>query len=153
MYSFDIFIINVKIISLKKIGGEVKILNKVILIGRLGQDPSLRYTQNGTAVVNFDLAVERPFTNQEGENDVDFIKIVAWKKQAESCAKHLEKGRLVAVEGRLQIRRYEDKNGNNRKVSEIIARNVKFLDWGNSSSDDDSPTGDQYAEDDIDVPF
>ena len=73
-------------------------LNKAILIGRLTADPELRYTQSGTAVANFRLAVDRPFTNQAGEREADFIPIVVWDKQAETCANYLSKGRLVAVE-------------------------------------------------------
>lgn len=103
-------------------------LNKVILIGRLVADPQLRYTQSGIAVTNFTLAVDRPFTSQNGEKEVDFIDVVAWRKQAEVCANHLHKGRLVAVEGRLQIRSYDDQNGVRRKAAEIVADNVRFLD-------------------------
>lgn len=127
-------------------------LNKIILIGRLTDDPELRYTPNGVAVANFSLAVERPYTNQEGERDVDFIDIVVWRKQAENCANHLGKGRLVAVEGRLQIRSYENNEGQRRRVSEVVANNVRFLDW---PSDDRSQQGqaDNLEEDDIDVPF
>ncbi|MCK4259406.1 MAG: single-stranded DNA-binding protein [Halanaerobiales bacterium] len=80
-------------------------LNRIILIGRLTRDPELRYTTNGTAVASFALAVERPFVNQQsGQRDADFIDVVVWRKMAETCANHLGKGRLVAVEGRLQIR-------------------------------------------------
>ncbi|SDC85219.1 single stranded DNA-binding protein (ssb), partial [Candidatus Frackibacter sp. WG11] len=71
-------------------------MNKVILIGRLGQDPELRYTPNGVAVCNFSIAVQRPFTNQQGERDVDWVDIVVWRKQAENCANYLAKGRQVA---------------------------------------------------------
>ena len=104
-------------------------LNKVILIGRLTADPNLRYTQSGNAVANFTLAVDRPFTNQGGEKEVDFIDIVTWRKLAETVAANLEKGRMVAVEGRLQIRSYEDQNGVRRKAAEIVADQVKFLDY------------------------
>ena len=82
-------------------------LNTVILIGRLVRDPELRYTTSGAAVANFTLAVDRPFTNQQGQREADFIDIVTWRKLAETCGNHLGKGRLVAVEGRLQIRSYE----------------------------------------------
>ncbi len=105
-------------------------LNKIILIGRLVADPNLRYTQSGIAVTNFTLAVNRQF----GDNEADFIDIVTWRKLAETCAYHLNKGRLVAVEGRLQIRSYEDQNGVRRKASEIVADNVRFLDRANNSS-------------------
>jgi single-strand DNA-binding protein len=132
-------------------------MNKVILIGRLGQDPELRYTPNGVAVCNFSLAVERSFTNQEGEREVDWIDIVVWRKQAENCANHLGKGRLVAVEGRLQIRSYETNEGQKRRVSEVVANNVRFLDWPddnkkrNNNNNNSSNNG--AGEDDIDVPF
>lgn len=118
-------------------------LNKVILIGRLVADPQLRYTQSGIAVTSFTLAVDRPFTNQDGEREADFIDIVTWRKQAEVCANHLNKGRLVAVEGRLQIRSYDDQNGIRRKAAEIVADQVRFLDRqqnrdGESRSEDQS---------------
>ncbi|WP_026036894.1 single-stranded DNA-binding protein, partial [Limnohabitans sp. Rim47] len=113
-------------------------LNRVILIGRLTRDPELRYTTSGIAVATFALAVERPFTNQSGERDVDFIDIVIWRKLAETCANHLGKGRLVAVEGRLQTRSYDDSNGIRRKAVEVVADSVRFLDWPkNTSSSND----------------
>lgn len=122
-------------------------MNQVILIGRLVRDPELRYSQNGIAVTTFTLAVDRPFISQDG-GKVDFIDIVTWRKLAETVANHLTKGRLVAVEGRLQIRSYDDKNGIRRKVSEIVADQVKFLDYA------DNNTGDGNSESDYsDVPF
>jgi len=105
-------------------------MNHIALIGRLTRDPELRYTPNGTAVANFDLAVDRPTTNQQGEREADFIRIIAWQKQAEVCANYLKKGRLVAVEGRLQIRSYETQDGQKRRVAEVIASHVQFLDRG-----------------------
>lgn len=113
-------------------------LNKVILIGRLVADPQLRYTQSGIAVTNFTLAVDRPFVGQGGEREADFIDIVTWRKLAETCANHLNKGRLVAVEGRLQIRSYDDQNGIRRKAAEIVADNVRFLDRAQGSGFDGS---------------
>lgn len=104
-------------------------LNKVILIGRLTKDPELRYTPNGVAVATFTIAVDRGFTNQQGQKEVDFIRIVVWKKMAEIVANNLGKGRLVAIEGRLQIRNYDTPDGQKRQVSEVVASNVKFLDW------------------------
>jgi len=103
-------------------------MNKVILIGRLVADPNLRYTQSGHAVTNFTVAVDRQFSSRGGEKETDFIDVVTWRKLAEVCANHLTKGRLVAVEGRLQIRSYEDKEGIRRKVAEIVADQVQFLD-------------------------
>jgi len=103
-------------------------LNRIILIGRLTQDPELRYTQSGTAVASFSLAVERPRPNQAGEREADFINIVVWQKLGELCAQYLRKGRLAAVEGRLQIRQYDNREGQKVRVAEVIADNVRFLD-------------------------
>lgn len=103
-------------------------LNRVVLIGRLVADPQLRYTQNGTAVANFRIAVDRPFTNQQGERETDFIDIVVWRRLAETCANNLNKGRLVGVDGRLQVREYEYE-GQRRRQAEVVADNVAFLDW------------------------
>lgn len=104
-------------------------MNKVILIGRLTRDPELRYLTSGAAVATFTIAVDRPFTNQQGERETDFIKIVTWRKLAESCANNLNKGRLVGVSGRLQIRSYEGEDGQRRWVTEVVADEVQFLDW------------------------
>ncbi|MGB4378618.1 MAG: single-stranded DNA-binding protein [Limnochordia bacterium] len=106
-------------------------LNRVILIGRLVADPQLRYTQSGVAVTSFTIAVDRSFTSQNGERETDFIDIVTWRKLAETCANYLNKGRLVAVEGRLQIRSYDDRDGIRRKAAEVVADQVQFLDWPN----------------------
>jgi len=131
-------------------------LNRIILIGRLVREPELRYTPNGIAVSRFTLAVDRPFTNDQGENEADFIDIICWRKLAETVAEHLDKGRLVAVEGRLQIRRYEDKEGKKRRASEVVASQVKFLDYPkkeqNDSDEDWSDLGTEVPVDD-DVPF
>ena len=102
-------------------------LNRVILIGNLTQDPELRYTPDGTPVASFTLAVNRPYINQSGERETDFIPVVVWRKQAERCSDYLTKGSQVAVDGRLQIRSYEDRDGVRRKVSEVIAWRVEFL--------------------------
>jgi single-strand DNA-binding protein len=104
------------------------LLNRVILIGRLTRDPEMRYTTTGIGVCQFSLAVNRPFTNRAGEREVDFIDIVTWRQLAETCANYLGKGRLVAVEGRLQIRSYETQEGQKRRVAEVVADNVRFLD-------------------------
>lgn len=121
-------------------------LNRIILIGRLTADPQLRYTKNGNAVTNFTLAVNKSFVGQDGERGADFIDVVVWRKLAEACANHLAKGRLAAVEGRLEIRSYEDKQGVRRKAAEVVADNVRFLEWGKeqtSSSDTDELDFDQ----------
>jgi len=103
-------------------------LNKIILIGRLTRDVETRQTQNQKKVGRFTLAVDRPYTNEKGERDTDFIPIVTWGKLAEICANSIGKGRLVAVEGRLQIRNYTDKHGNKRIWPEVVANTVEFLD-------------------------
>lgn len=103
-------------------------LNHVILIGRLVQDPELRYTPSGVPVGSFTLAVDRTFANQQGERATDFIDIVVWRQLAETCANHLSKGRLVAVDGRLQIRQFETQDGQKRRVAEVVANDVRFLD-------------------------
>ncbi len=132
-------------------------LNRVILIGRLTHDPELRYTSSGIAVANFSLAVERPFTNQQGEREVDFIRIITWRKLAEVCAQNLGKGRLVAVDGRLQVRSYEDQNGVKRQVAEVVADTVRFLDWPKDKGGSESRTdgfdnyGDPFAGSGIDL--
>ena len=105
-------------------------MNHIVIIGRLTRDPELRYTPNGVAVANFTVAVDRPFNNVKGERETDFILVVVWQKLAENCANHLRKGRLVAVEGRLQIRSYDTQDGQKRRVAEVIANNVQFLDRG-----------------------
>lgn len=102
-------------------------LNRVILIGRLTRDPELRYTPSGTAVTQFTLAVDRPYTNQQGEREADFINIVTWRRLAETCANYLSKGRLTAVEGRIQVRHYENNEGRRVYVTEVVADNVRFL--------------------------
>jgi single-strand DNA-binding protein len=105
-------------------------VNKVILIGRLGRDPELRYTQGGQAVANFTLATNERFANKSGEQQerTEWHRIVAWGKTGELCAQYLSKGRSVYIEGRLQTRDWEDKEGQKRSTTEIVAQNVTFLD-------------------------
>lgn len=102
-------------------------LNRIVLIGRLTRDPEVKTTPNGVAVTTFTLAVDRAFKSQSGEKEADFISVVVWRGQAESCGRYLSKGKLCAVDGRLQIRSYEDKEGNKRTASEVVAENVRFL--------------------------
>lgn len=132
-------------------------LNRVILIGRLAVDPELRYTQSGVAVTNFRIAVDRPFTNQQGEREADFFPIVTWRKLAEVCAHNLSKGRLVAVEGRLQSRSYQAQDGSTRWITEVVADNVRFLDWpkdGPSEGGGLGPSMDPFHDmPEDDVPF
>ncbi len=108
-------------------------LNRIVLIGRLTQDPELRYTSTGTAVASFSLAVDRNRTNPSGERETDFINIVVWQKQAENCAQYLHKGRMAAVDGRLQIRTYENREGQKVRIAEVVAETVRFLDRGDAS--------------------
>jgi single-strand DNA-binding protein len=130
------------------------VLNRIILIGRLTRDPELRYVPSGQPVAQFSLAVDRPFTNQAGERDTDFIDIVAWRKLAEQVSQHLTKGRLVAVEGRLQIRSYETQDGQKRRVAEVVADGVRFLDRKTAPAAAGAAQTDEFADDgDQDVPF
>jgi len=103
-------------------------LNKCILIGRLTRAPELRYTNEGTPVCNFNLAVERDFANRDGDKETDFIDVVAWRKTGENVAEYLTKGKMVAVTGRLQINKNEGDNGKTYINPEVVAREVKFLD-------------------------
>lgn len=102
-------------------------MNKVILIGRLTRDPELRYTGSNTPVATFSLAVNRPFTNQSGEREADFINCVVWRKLAETVKNYLSQGSQVAVEGRIQTRNYDDQNGQKRYVTEVIVENIDFV--------------------------
>lgn len=113
-------------------------LNKIILMGRLTRDPELRRTQTGTAVASFSLAVDRDYKAKGAEKETDFIDIVAWRNTAEFVSKYFAKGRMAVVEGRLQVRTYTDKEGNNRRVAEVVADNIYFggskKDGGNTGS-------------------
>lgn len=109
-------------------------LNRIVIIGRLTRDPEMRQTPSGTAVCTFTLAVDRSFKSANGERETDFIPVVAWRQLGENCAQYLAKGKLAAVDGRLQIRSYKDKDGNNRIAAEVVADNVRFL----SPKSDDS---------------
>ena len=103
-------------------------LNKIFIMGRLTRDPELRRTQSGTAVTSFSLAVDRDYKSQSGEKETDFIDVVAWRSTAEFVSKYFTKGRMAVVEGRLQIRDWKDKEGNNRRSAEVVADNVYFGD-------------------------
>jgi single stranded DNA-binding protein (ssb) len=100
-------------------------MNKVILVGRLAQDPEVRYTQSGKAVASFTIAVNR--FSGGGQKEADFIPIVAWEKLAETCGNNLTKGQRVLAEGRLQIRSYETSDGQKRRVAEVVAQTIEFL--------------------------
>lgn len=123
-------------------------LNRIVLIGRLTRDPELRYTPTGVAVCNFRIAVNRPFRNQNGEYDADFFNIVCWRKLAEIVAQNITKGRLVAVDGRLQMRFYETSSGDKRTAYEVVADTVRFLESKNQQEYED--TEDEY---DDNLPF
>lgn len=103
-------------------------MNKAILIGRLTKDPELRTTPTGRNVCQFSVAVSRNFTNANGEREADFINCVVWDKQAENLVKYQKKGNQIAVEGRIQTRNYDDKDGKKVYVTEILASNISFLD-------------------------
>ena len=119
-------------------------MNKVFLVGRLTRDPELRYTSSNRAVCQFTVAIDRPFTNQaSGQREADFINVVAWDKTGENVGKYMTKGRLVAVEGRIQTRNYDNNEGKKVYVTEVVANNVQFLEsrnaTNNSSSFDSMP--------------
>ena len=128
-------------------------LNRVVLIGRLTKDPDLRYTTSGVPVTRFTLAVNRNYKNQAGEYDTDFIPITVWRGAAESCAKYLAKGRLVAVSGRIQTGSY-NKDGQRHYTTEVVADEVRFLERGNKQEQgqDDIPGFVPY-ENDEELPF
>ena len=147
-------------------------MNKIMLIGRLTKDPELRYTQSGTAVANFTLAVNRRFTNQNGEREADFINCQAWQKTAEFVANYFKKGQQMALEGRLQVRAYDDQSGQKHWVTEVVAEQVEFCgskgdsnSGGNSNissgtaggSGDNAPyqlgLGEEIVFDDNELPF
>lgn len=130
-------------------------LNRVVLVGRLTRDPELRYSPSGVAITNFTLAVDRKFKNAHGERETDFIPCVVFKQLAEHCANYLAKGKLASVDGRLQVRTYNDKDGQKRWVTEVVAEDVHFLspkDGGSSSSSRTSQYGHEVNLDD-DIPF
>jgi len=109
-------------------------MNKAILIGRLTKDPELRSTPTGRNVCQFSVAVNRTYTNASGEREADFINCVVWDKQAENLAKYQKKGNQIAVEGRIQTRNYDDKDGKRVYVTEVLATNISFLDAKGSSN-------------------
>lgn len=104
-------------------------LNRVVLIGRLCANPELKFLPNGNPVCSFTIAVDRNFKGQDGQKQTDFIRIKAWRKLAEIVAQNLQKGRLVSVDGRLEVRNYEAQDGSKRTATEVIADDVGFLDF------------------------
>lgn len=129
----------------------MSVQNNIHLIGRLVRDPEMRMTPVGNAVTNFTLAVDRDYVNEQGQKETDFIDIVVWRKRAEVCAQYLVKGSLVAIEGRLQIRTYENQEGQKRKVAEVVAESVKFLDKRKQTEGQTSKPSDDL--DGLDIPI
>lgn len=136
-------------------------MNKVVLIGRLTKDPELRFAPGtGTAVATFNLAVDRRVPGKDGKREADFIPIVVWGKQAESTANYMTKGKLMGVAGRIQTRSYDAKDGRKRYVTEVMAEEVQFLEWGNTGEQgqNNKPQGNQYedltpVDEDEEIPF
>ena len=117
-------------------------MNKVMLVGRLTAKPELRYTGSNTAFLRFTVAINRPFVNSEGKREADFINVVAWRKQAETIAKFFDKGNLIAIEGRIQVGSYDDKDGNKRYTTDVLLENFEFVEGRKdsvSSVDTSSP--------------
>lgn len=130
-------------------------LNKIFIMGRLTRDPELRRTQGGNAVTSFALAVDRDFKSADGTKETDFIDVVAWRNTAEFAAKYFTKGRMAVVEGRLQMRDWTDKEGNKRRIAEVVAGNIYF---GDSKREDapagnSAPTFEEIEDDGGDLPF
>jgi single-strand DNA-binding protein len=131
-------------------------LNRVILIGRLTRDPEMRFTPNGVPVTSFTLAVDRQYASKQGgERGTDFIDIVAWRQLGELCANYLSKGRLAAVEGRLEIQSFEGQDGQKRRVARVIAQNVQFLSPKDGRGGDSGPRAVENDDDYLgeEIPF
>ena len=126
-------------------------MNKAIIVGRLVRDPEVRYTQTGKVVATFTLAVDR-YTGQDGKKEADFIPVVVWGKIAEICGNSLTKGQKVLVDGRIQTRSYEAKDGSKRYVTEIIAGSVEFLERRQNAPDAANEFGNDLPPED-DIPF
>ena len=136
-------------------------VNRVILVGRLGRDPEMRYTSSGTPVTNFSVATNERWNNQDGERQerTEWHKIVTWSKLAEICNQYLTKGQLVYIEGRLQTREWDDRDGNKRRTTEIVASDMQMLSSRTEESSTQEPVGVTEGGDmetgitDDDVPF
>ncbi len=129
-------------------------MNNVVLVGRLTRDPELRYIPSGTAVTRFSLAVDKQLSRekkqefeQKGQPTADFINIVVWGRQAENCANYLAKGRLVAIQGRIDTGRYQDKDGKMVYTTDVVAEQVEFLEWGDSNNSSNQMRQNQYSND------
>lgn len=136
-------------------------MNKVMLLGRLAKEPELRYTQTGTPVATFTLATNRKYAAQNGEREADFINCVAWQKSAEFVANYFKKGQQMALEGRIQVRSYDDNDGQRKWVTEVIAEQIEFV---GAKADGSKPAqqqnsnpglglGEEVVFDDNDLPF
>lgn len=115
-------------------------INNVVLTGRLTKDVELKYTQSGTAVGTFTLAVDRQFKNAQGEKETDFVNVVIWKKSAEALANYTRKGSLIGITGRIQTRNYENQQGNRVFVTEVVAEGFTFLESKNSQNGQQEPS-------------
>lgn len=113
-------------------------INRVVLVGRLTRDPELKYTANGAAVASFTLAVNRQFTNSQGEREADFIGCIIWRKAAENFANFTKKGSLVGIDGRIQTRNYENKQGQRVYVTEVVAENFSLLESRKDNSNNNT---------------
>lgn len=124
-------------------------LNKAIIMGRITHDLEVRQTQSGTAVLQFTVAVDRNYSRDGGEKQTDFISCVAWRQTAEFIGRYFSKGRMIAVDGRLQSRTYEDKNGTKHYITELIVENANFtgekLDGGNYQNNSFNNNGGGFA--------
>lgn len=121
-------------------------INNVVLIGRLTKDPELKYTQTGIATTRFTLAVNRPFKNQNGENEADFINVQVWRKQAENAANYLKKGSLAGVTGRIQTGSYENQQGQRVYTTDVVADSVQFLEPRNQNNGPIAGQNNQFAD-------
>ncbi len=148
--------------------GRIKVMNHVSLIGRLTKDPELRFVAgSGTAVSQFTLAVDKGLSRdkkeqfkQQGKPTADFIRVVVWGKQAENCANYLAKGRLVAVQGSINVSSYKTNSGETRYSTDVVASNVEFLEWGENRANGHSDNQNSFDESDFtpvvnddDLPF
>lgn len=127
-------------------------INRIIIIGRLTRDIDLRYTASGLSVAKFTLAVDRRIVKGK-EKETDFIDVVVWQKLADACSAYLGKGKLAAIDGRLQIRSYEDKDGVRRKAAEVVAENVRFLSSNNNKNNNDNNSYTDIDFNSDDIPF
>ncbi|MDY0394710.1 single-stranded DNA-binding protein [Virgibacillus halophilus] len=116
-------------------------LNRVVLVGRLTKDPDLRYTPSGVAVANFTVACNRPFTNQQGNREADFINCVIWRRPAENLANYMKKGGLIGVDGRIQTRNFDGQDGKRVYVTEVVADSVQFLESKGAGQSQGGPQG------------